>query len=68
MSDVDLGGGLDGVEVARRLLDQYPHLKVVMMSGRPENECRVRDAMVGVFIAKPLDLPSLGIILNAELA
>ena len=65
LADVNLGDGLDGIEVAKRLLDQHPHLKVVMMSGKPENEFRVQEAKVGVFVAKPFDLPSLLNILNA---
>jgi two-component system OmpR family response regulator len=68
LADVDLGDKIDGIEVARRLLDQHPHLKVVMMSGKPENKARVRDAKVGAFIPKPFELPSLINILNGEFA
>lgn len=68
LADVDLGEEIDGIELARRLLDQYPHLKILMMSGKSENESRVRDANLGHFIAKPFDLLRLGNILNAELA
>ena len=68
LADVDLGEEIDGIEVAKRLLDQHPHLKVVMMSGKPENESKVREARIGAFVVKPFDLPNLSNILNAELA
>lgn len=67
LADVDLGDGMDGIEVSKRLLDQHPHLKVVIMSGKQENAARVRDAKVGTFIGKPFDLLNLGSILNAAL-
>jgi DNA-binding response OmpR family regulator len=59
LADVDLGGGPDGIEVARKLRDQDPPLKVLMMSGEPGNEAKVRKARLGPFVAKPFDLPEL---------
>jgi DNA-binding response OmpR family regulator len=67
LADVDLGDGLDGIEVAKRLRDQHPPLKVVMMSGEPKNEAKVREANVGAFMPKPFDLPDLGTMLCCEL-
>ncbi len=66
LADVDLGDELDGIEVARRLRNQDPPLKVVMMSGEPKNEAKVREAEVGAFMAKPFDLPDLGTVLCCE--
>ncbi|MCX5795366.1 MAG: response regulator [Elusimicrobia bacterium] len=66
LADVDLGGGPDGIEVARRLRDQDPPLKVVMMSGEPANETKVRKAKLGSFMPKPFDLPDLGTMLCCE--
>lgn len=60
LADVDLGGGLDGIEVAQRLRRRHPPLKVVIMSGEPANEAKVRKAKVGDFMPKPFDLPDLG--------
>jgi DNA-binding response OmpR family regulator len=63
LADVDLGDGMCGIEVARKLLDQEPPLKVVMMSGKAENATKVREANVGRFVAKPFDFSQLGAML-----
>ena len=66
LADVDLKEELDGIEVAKRLLNQDPSLKVVIMSGRSHHEERVKEAKVGVFVAKPFDIPALGALLSEQ--
>jgi|GEM_PF-2732162 len=66
LADVDLGDGPDGIEVAKRLRDQEPPLKVVMMSGEHANAAKVREANIGAFMPKPFDLPDLGTMLCCE--
>ena len=56
VTDMQLPGGMDGAEVARRARAAQPALQVIYMTGRPESVAALttpRDA----FIAKPY-LPS----------
>ncbi len=57
LTDVQLPGGLDGMEVAQRARERLPDLPVIFMTGRPDSPAR--DAVSGrdLFIAKPY-LPS----------
>lgn len=66
LTDVDLGDKPDGVEVAKRLLNQDPDLKVVIMSGQPQHAKRVREANLGTFMAKPFELPELDTLLSLK--
>lgn len=50
--DVELGS-LDGIELARRLREKEPKLKLILMSGSPVNEPRVKEAGFGSFLMKP---------------
>lgn len=52
LMDVELGG-MDGIETARRLLEKAPGLRLILMSGSPVNEPRVRKAGFGNFLMKP---------------
>jgi len=51
--DVTLTDGMGGIEVAQSFLRLDPALKIVMMSGSPGDEDRVREAGLGHFLAKP---------------
>jgi DNA-binding response OmpR family regulator len=64
LADVDLGDGMDGIEVARRLLEREPPLKVVIMSAIAGNAAKVREANVGGFLTKPFDFSQLGAMLR----
>ncbi len=66
LADVDLGEGPNGIEVARRMREQHPPLKVVIMSGEPKNEAKARAADIETFVAKPFDLPDLGTVVCCE--
>lgn len=64
--DVNLCDGLDGIDLARKLRDRDPALRVVMMSGDPTNAARVEAAGLGPMLPKPFDLSQLGAILDTE--
>ena len=66
LADVDLKEELDGIDVAKRLLNQDPCLKVVIMSGQPQNAERVKEAKVGAFITKPFEVPAINALLCCE--
>lgn len=53
--------GMDGMEVLQKLLDRYPGLPVVMMSGHATIETAVQATKLGAkdFIEKPLDADRL---------
>jgi len=57
--DVDLGGGCDGVEVARRLRESSPGIKLVIMSGDQRHADRVARAGFGPLLPKPFPECSL---------
>lgn len=59
LADVNLGDGMNGVEVARKLREQEPELKVFMMSGEPASLSLAKAAGVGTCLAKPLNLAQL---------
>jgi len=68
LSDVHLGAEMDGIEVAKMLLNIEPRLTVVMMSGMPSTADRVKAAGVGSFLAKPLSLGKVAGLLESHRA
>lgn len=59
--DVVLGHGVDGVELARTLLERQPSLAVVLVSGFPRSSFDLGTLPPGVvFLTKPLGLAALG--------
>jgi two-component system cell cycle sensor histidine kinase/response regulator CckA len=60
LSDITLPD-VDGVSVARGLLDRWPELRVILMSGYAEDEALERTAELGPvrFLQKPFDLTML---------
>ena len=59
LSDVDLPGSKDGIELARELMSMDPSLGVVMMSGTPANEEKAKQAVLGLFLHKPFTLAAV---------
>jgi CheY-like chemotaxis protein len=57
LTDIQLGGELDGLDLARAARDIRPDLAVIYMTGRPRSEEPGRHAPREAFIAKPF-LPS----------
>lgn len=55
--DIQLPGGLDGREVARRARQMISALPVIFMSGHPENPSSGAGSPLDAFLAKPY-LPS----------
>ena len=53
VTDIDLGPGPDGFEVARRARAIYPHLPVVFISGTAAARHAAEGVSGSVFIAKP---------------
>lgn len=53
VTDVDLGAGADGYEVARHARTLYPHLPVVYISGGPPARHLKEGVENSAFIAKP---------------
>jgi signal transduction histidine kinase len=59
--DVVLGHGVDGVMLARTLLDRQPSLAVVLVSGFPRTSFDLAALPPGVlFLTKPLGMAALG--------
>ncbi|HAM36133.1 MAG TPA: hypothetical protein DEB40_02615 [Elusimicrobia bacterium] len=63
LADVDLDDEVDGIFVAKTLLSSDPNLKIVMMSGKPHNAQKVREANLGAFMSKPFEFPQIGSLL-----
>lgn len=53
VTDVDLGPGADGFDIARAAREAYPHLPVVFISGTAENRHPAEGVVDSEFIAKP---------------
>ena len=53
VTDIDLGLGMDGFDVARHARMSYPHLPVVFISGGETAPERARGVAESEFIAKP---------------
>jgi CheY-like chemotaxis protein len=58
LTDVQLPGGMDGVQLASAARLSAPHLPVIYMTGRPESASRATTSARDAFIAKPY-LPSV---------
>lgn len=57
--DVNMGDGIDGIELAVKLLDLDPDLRIMMMSGDAANNSRIEAAGLGPMLAKPFELSAL---------
>ena len=53
VTDIELGPGEDGFEVARRVRELYPDLPVVFISGADSARARAQGVEGACFIAKP---------------
>ena len=62
--------GIDGGELARRLVARHPSLRVVLMSGYAEDESMRLEVMAGTvrFLQKPFDVDTLARAIGAALA
>jgi DNA-binding NtrC family response regulator len=56
LTDIDLGAGPDGVDVARHARALLPHLPVVFMSGRSDGRHASHGIAGSEFVAKPFDV------------
>jgi DNA-binding response OmpR family regulator len=63
--DVDLGEKSDGIALARKLRELRPLLRIVMMSGDPDNAARVSGAGLGETLAKPFELSVIARLLES---
>ncbi|MBD3246489.1 MAG: response regulator [Candidatus Omnitrophica bacterium] len=54
-------GGVDGIEVLRRIKKTYPDITVIMITGKAEKEVQTKAKRYGAatYITKPLDLEDL---------
>jgi two-component system nitrogen regulation response regulator NtrX len=64
--DIWMPGGMDGLEVLRRLKQNFPAVEVVMMSGHGTIETAVQATKLGAwdFLEKPLSIDRVAIILK----
>lgn len=53
LTDIDLGAGLNGFEVARHAREHYPKLAVVFVSGTMASRHAVEGVARSVLVAKP---------------
>lgn len=53
LTDIDLGDGLNGFDVAHHARDRYPHLPVVFISGTMGSRHAVEGVAGSAFVAKP---------------
>lgn len=58
VSDVNLGD-LNGIDLAKALTKRQPTLRVILVSGLPENLYRARLAGFPTFLQKPFSLEEL---------
>jgi CheY-like chemotaxis protein len=67
LTDINLGAGNDGFDVARRARGLNADIEVIFMSGFPVDQRRFsREG--GVFLTKPLNLPVLAELVRAATA
>jgi len=52
-SDVVMEGGIDGVELAKRIEQEWPKVKVLLTSGYPETLVRGKNAVSAGILSKP---------------
>jgi CheY-like chemotaxis protein len=56
ITDINLGGGLDGIALAQRLLALEPGLRITVMSGSASADAdRAKAAGLGSILAKPFE-------------
>lgn len=65
LCDVDLPDG-DGVLLSRALMTTKPSLKIVVISGNPENLRRARDCGLAACLRKPFELDELRALIDVE--
>lgn len=53
--DVNLGKGIDGIEVAKQMRRLAPNVHIIMMSGDDTNKTRIEEAKLGPLLGKPFD-------------
>jgi DNA-binding response OmpR family regulator len=58
LTDVEMGDGLNGIELGSRILAEHPGLPVLVMSGFPDNESMAAGKGMP-FLAKPFTPASL---------
>lgn len=58
VSDVNLGD-LNGIDLAKALTQRQPTLRVILISGLPENQYRARLAGFPVFLQKPFSMEEM---------
>jgi DNA-binding response OmpR family regulator len=59
LSDVMLHDVMDGIDLAKKLKELKSDLRVILFSGIPENADRAKEAGIGIFLPKPVDLYAL---------
>ena len=55
VTDIDLGPGLDGFDLARRVRATHPRLPVIYISGAAAGRHRTEGVEGSIFIAKPFE-------------
>jgi CheY-like chemotaxis protein len=64
VTDINLGAGLDGLQLADRLHERWPGLGVVFVSGRiGQTDCR-KPHPAERYLSKPFSMGDLGSVLN----
>ena len=58
LADIQLGGDINGIEVAERIRQDKPEIKVLVMSGFPDREAEAADKRLP-FLRKPFSLADL---------
>jgi PAS domain S-box-containing protein len=64
VTDIEMPGSINGLELARIINCQWPHIKVVLMSGYPDRamndlSSRVSDYTLPPLLSKPFEKPDL---------
>lgn len=67
ISDVDLPDG-DGISLSSALMTAKPSLRIVIISGNPENMGRAREAGLVSFLRKPFSLDELRVLIDSKCA
>ncbi len=69
VSDWNLNGGVDGLEVSKSLQSVLPNLKVILFSGSSTDEMRKKATDIDLFavLEKPLDLEEIILYIRAGL-
>jgi DNA-binding NtrC family response regulator len=58
LTDVQMGDGMNGVELAERIMEEQPGTKVLVMSGFPEKEVLTKEGSLP-FLRKPFTIAIL---------